>query len=197
MYFRNVEANATVLLSHNNWMSEDFWSYLAIRVLLDVLRASSLMLFEGAVVSIIKQHGGDYGLQKLFGTFGAVIFGPLSGVLIDFGQGYSGVIVLYSVIRAATALCILKLDLDFKVSSCQRCLSSSNTCLSFVSSQNVLFTSQHFLKKFLNLRTMYKSCTKEIFFVLWRENRLSSYLEKSLSTKAFCFSPKAKKFWQI
>ena len=78
-------------------------------------RASSLMLFEGAVVSIIKQHGGDYGLQKLFGTFGAVIFGPLSGVLIDFGHDYSGVIILYFCLRAATALCILKLDLNFKV----------------------------------------------------------------------------------
>ena len=42
------------------------------------------MLFEGAVVSIIKQHG----LQKLFGTFGAIIFGPLSGILIDFGHDY-------------------------------------------------------------------------------------------------------------
>lgn len=102
-------------VSHNNWSSDQFWCYLTIRVLLDVLRASSLMLFEGAVVSIIKQHGGDYGLQKLFGTFGAVIFGPLSGVLIDLGHAYTGVIVLYAVLRALTAFCILRLDLDFKV----------------------------------------------------------------------------------
>lgn len=105
----------------NNWTTQEFWLYLAARVLLDVFRASSLMLFEGAVVSIIKQHGGDYGLQKLFGTLGAVIFGPLSGILIDIaGQGsdaYIGVIILYCVIRAITALCILKLNLDFKVGS--------------------------------------------------------------------------------
>ena len=103
----------------NNWDTEEFWYYLAIRVLLDILRASSLMLFEGAVVSIIKQHGGDYGLQKLFGTFGAVIFGPLSGLLIDFGQGHSkayvGVIVLYFCLRTLTAIVILNLDLNFKV----------------------------------------------------------------------------------
>jgi len=37
------------------------------------------MLFEGALVAIIKEQGGDYGLQKLFGTLGGVIFGPLSG----------------------------------------------------------------------------------------------------------------------
>ena len=34
---------------------------------------------QGAVVVTIKQLGGDYGLQKLFGTFGAIIWGPLSG----------------------------------------------------------------------------------------------------------------------
>ena len=126
-------ANVTIT---NHWMSETFWAYLAVRVLLDILRASSLMLFEGAVVSIIKQHGGDYGLQKLFGTLGAVIFGPLSGVLIDLASNpttlvlqqadspwgkshddhaYSSVIVLYFVLRVLTAICILKLDLDFKV----------------------------------------------------------------------------------
>ena len=120
VFFQTVN-NGTVLVigSENNWNNEEFWAYLAIRVLLDVLRASSLMLFEGAVVSIIKQHGGDYGLQKLFGTFGAVIFGPLSGLLIDFGQthskAYVGVIVLYFCLRALTAIVILNLDLNFKV----------------------------------------------------------------------------------
>ena len=111
---------ASEVMNMNNWMESEFWAYLTTRVLLDVLRASSLMLFEGAVVSIIKQHGGDYGLQKLFGTFGAVIFGPLSGVLIDFGEGasaYHGVIILYFCIRVVTALCILKLSLDFKVNN--------------------------------------------------------------------------------
>ena len=115
-------ANVTMT---NHWMSETFWAYLAVRVLLDILRASSLMLFEGAVVSIIKQHGGDYGLQKLFGTLGAVIFGPLSGVLIDVAastnkteNSYTGVIVLYFVLRVITAICILKLNLDFKVGLC-------------------------------------------------------------------------------
>ena len=113
----SIPTNIT-LLTNNHWYNQEFWIYLVVRVLIDILRASSLMLFEGAVVSIIKQHGGDYGLQKLFGTFGAIIFGPLSGLLIDFGQhssAYNGVIILYFVLRAATALCVLKLNLDFKV----------------------------------------------------------------------------------
>ena len=111
--------NTITVQNNNHWYDQYFWTYLLVRVLLDILRASSLMLFEGAVVSIIKQHGGDYGLQKLFGTFGAIIFGPLSGILIDFGHGataYNGVIIMYFVLRTLTAICVLKLNLGFKVS---------------------------------------------------------------------------------
>ena len=60
-----------------------------LRVLLDILKASSLVLFEGAVMSIIKEHGGDIGLQKVFSTFGGLIFGPVAGVLIDVFDGGS------------------------------------------------------------------------------------------------------------
>jgi hypothetical protein len=103
----------------------DFVFLQAIRVILDVFRASSLMLFEGAVVAIIKEHGGDYGLQKLFGTLGAVVFGPLSGQLIDMEQkksssrsnpagAYMSVILLYFALRTVTAVCLLKVSLGFK-----------------------------------------------------------------------------------
>ena len=63
---------------NENW-TLSFWTYLAVRLILDLLRASSLMLFEGAVIAIIKSYGGDYGLQKLFGNAGAILFGPLAG----------------------------------------------------------------------------------------------------------------------
>ncbi len=43
-------------------------------------------MLQGAVVVTIKQLGGDYGLQKLFGTFGAIIWGPISGVIIGKKQ---------------------------------------------------------------------------------------------------------------
>ncbi|TRY69336.1 hypothetical protein TCAL_04104 [Tigriopus californicus] len=107
---------------NKNWQdwSTSFASYLGVRVLLDILRASSLMLFEGAVVVIIKEHGGDYGLQKLFGTAGAVIFSPLAGKIIDWSsyrsgrEDYSAVFILYFIIRAITSLLILKLSLGFK-----------------------------------------------------------------------------------
>ena len=31
----------------------------------------------------IKQLGGDYGLQKLFGTFGAIIWGPVRLLIVN------------------------------------------------------------------------------------------------------------------
>ena len=39
-----------------NWRHSLFWKYLCIRVVLDVLRASSLMLFEGALIVTIKEQ---------------------------------------------------------------------------------------------------------------------------------------------
>ena len=75
---QTYHAPSTAEYYNENW-TLSFWTYLAVRLILDLLRASSLMLFEGAVVAIIKSYGGDYGLQKLFGTAGGILFGPLAG----------------------------------------------------------------------------------------------------------------------
>ena len=72
------------------------------RTLLGVLTAASLMMFEGAVMATIQvqysavqcspvhytmtdnqEMGGDYGLQRFVGNFGAIIFAPLGGFLIE------------------------------------------------------------------------------------------------------------------
>ena len=77
-------------------------------------------MFEGAVVVTIKQMGGDYGLQKLFGTFGAIIWGPISGQIIDMASSASGsenyapVFYIFFFMRIISALLILKLNLSFK-----------------------------------------------------------------------------------
>ena len=94
--------------------------YTVLRCLIDVLRASSVMMFEGAVVVTIKQMGGDYGLQKLFGTFGAIIWGPISGQIIDMAstasgeENYAPVFYIFFFMRTISALLILKLNLSFK-----------------------------------------------------------------------------------
>ena len=116
-----LNCHQSVTVQGEDWMTS-FAFYLGVRVLLDILRASSLMLFEGAVVVIIKEHGGDYGLQKLFGTAGAVIFGPLAGKVIDLAssasasqeEDYTGIFILYFILRLMASVFILKLTLDFK-----------------------------------------------------------------------------------
>ena len=68
----------------------------------------------------IKQMGGDYGLQKLFGTFGAIIWGPISGQIIDMassasgGENYAPVFYMFFIMRMICSLLILKLNLSFK-----------------------------------------------------------------------------------
>ena len=41
-----------------------FWSYLGARVLLNCAVNAGFTLFEGATLSLIKEHDGDYGLQR-------------------------------------------------------------------------------------------------------------------------------------
>ena len=112
-------------IKNNSFQERSNWSqilifYTLLRCLIDVLRASSVMMFEGAVVVTIKQMGGDYGLQKLFGTFGAIIWGPISGQILDMASSSSGkenyepIFYLFFVMRFISALLILKLNLSFK-----------------------------------------------------------------------------------
>ena len=75
-------ANTQELQSFNPRLT--FWTYLLVRTVLGVLTAASLMMFEGAVMATIQEMGGDYGLQRFVGNFGAIIFAPLGGFLIDF-----------------------------------------------------------------------------------------------------------------
>ena len=71
-------------------------------------------------VGWVKQLGGDYGLQKLFGTFGAIIWGPVSGQIIDMAssatgtENYEPIFYTFFIMRLISAALILKLNLSFK-----------------------------------------------------------------------------------
>merc|ERR1719195_1926209 len=97
-----------------------FWSYLLVRTLLGVLTAASLMMFEGAVMATIQEMGGDYGLQRFVGNFGAIIFAPLGGFLIDATSwdltktDFSSVFYVYLSLKLVAAFLILFIRLDFK-----------------------------------------------------------------------------------
>jgi MFS family permease len=91
-----------------------FWAYLAVRTAMGVLTAASLMMFEGAVMATVQEMGGDYGIQRFVGNFGAIVFAPLGGYVIDATMGYEAAIYIYLVLKLVAALLILLINLDFK-----------------------------------------------------------------------------------
>ena len=95
-----------------------FWSYLLARTFLGVLTASSLMMFEGAVMATIQELGGDYGIQRFVGNFGAIVFAPLGGYLIDVTSDkrprFDVAIYIYLGLKLLAAAMILFIDLDFR-----------------------------------------------------------------------------------
>ncbi|XP_042240864.1 uncharacterized protein LOC121878593, partial [Homarus americanus] len=63
--------------------SLSFWTYLFARSILNGALNAAFALFEGATLSLLKKHGGDYGLQRVWGYIGCMVFTPFSGWLID------------------------------------------------------------------------------------------------------------------
>ena len=96
-----------------------FWTYLLVRTALGVLTAASLMMFEGAVMATIQELGGDYGIQRFVGNFGAIVFAPLGGYLIDIHSednkpDFTPAIYIYLGLKLTAAVMILFIRLDFR-----------------------------------------------------------------------------------
>ena len=61
-----------------------FWSYLIVRLIYGYVMAGITTLFEGACLAVVNQVKGDFGLQRIFGLIGLMIFAPVSGALVDY-----------------------------------------------------------------------------------------------------------------
>lgn len=46
--------------------------------------------FSGAVIAMLREHKGDYGLQRIYASIGGMISSPLSGMLIDYASENKG-----------------------------------------------------------------------------------------------------------
>jgi len=87
---------------------------LTVRTTMGVLTAASLMMFEGAVMATVQEMGGDYGIQRFVGNFGAIVFAPFGGYVIDASMGYEAAIYIYLVLKLIASVFILLIKLDFK-----------------------------------------------------------------------------------
>ncbi|CAL8114118.1 unnamed protein product [Orchesella dallaii] len=106
-----VCTNDSVRKIYNVWLS--FGVYTVFRLMLGFASATSFIMFEGAVLAILKQYGGDYGLQRVSATFAAIIAAPLSGLLLQ-NYSFRPVFYLYASLQAFSAFLTLKIDLRFK-----------------------------------------------------------------------------------
>lgn len=64
-------------------------------------------------MATVQEMGGDYGIQRFVGNFGAIVFAPLGGYVID-RSGHEAAIYIYLVLKLIAALFILLIKLDFK-----------------------------------------------------------------------------------
>ncbi|XP_042856325.1 major facilitator superfamily domain-containing protein 6-B-like [Penaeus japonicus] len=117
-------------IEHNVALS--FWLFVTANVLSKFFIGLTYTLFEVAVVAILKEYGYDYGLQRIYGSIGGMVFAPLSGFFIDhFGQGehytdYYVMFVFYCVLKIVCAVILVKVDLRFKVPARSICNNMSN-----------------------------------------------------------------------
>lgn len=44
----------------------------------------------GAVIAMLREHKGDYGLQRIYASIGGMISSPISGLLIDYASENKG-----------------------------------------------------------------------------------------------------------
>lgn len=97
-----------------------FWCYLLVRVLNSLTLATSFTLFDGAAIAVVREHKGDYGLQRLYGNLGGIVLTPISGQLIDHFssvnnfQDYRPAFYVYCCLKELAAIIILFVDLDFR-----------------------------------------------------------------------------------
>ncbi|KAI5748555.1 hypothetical protein M8J76_000134 [Diaphorina citri] len=101
-------------------VSLTFWTYLIIRVLIGIIGGTAFAMFEGAVIAILREHKGDYGLQRIYASIGGMISSPLSGILIDYasrGKGYTDfrpAFYLYAALKLISGALMLCINLEFK-----------------------------------------------------------------------------------
>ncbi|XP_076033193.1 uncharacterized protein LOC143020620 isoform X2 [Oratosquilla oratoria] len=101
--------------------SKTFYSYLAVRLFNGVLISTSFSLFTGAAVAVLREAGGEYGLQMLYSNLGSIVLAPISGYLIDYVskvnkfQDFRPAFYLHCGIKIFSGILVLFINLDFRV----------------------------------------------------------------------------------
>ncbi|KAB7504846.1 Major facilitator superfamily domain-containing protein 6 [Armadillidium nasatum] len=98
-----------------------FWLYFILRAIADLFPAVLISLFDAVVLTMVEQHGGDYGRQKMFGLFAIGTSAPIVGYFIDKRVGvhgnydYAPVFYTFDVLLLLTAIITLLLPIKVEV----------------------------------------------------------------------------------
>ena len=66
------------------------WLFVSIKICSTFATGLTYTLFEVATIAVLKHYGNDYGLQRLYGSIGGMVFAPLAGFFVDsIGEGGS------------------------------------------------------------------------------------------------------------
>ena len=60
-----------------------FWLYASVKISSSFSVGITYTLFEVATIAVLKQYGNDYGLQRIYGSIGGIVFAPLAGLIVD------------------------------------------------------------------------------------------------------------------
>ncbi|XP_069973245.1 major facilitator superfamily domain-containing protein 6 [Penaeus vannamei] len=118
------------------------WLYFGVRALAEMFTAILVSLLEAVALTMVHQHNGDYGREKMCGIVAVGVFSPLCGYLMDthigtFGvYNYAPVFYVFDGLLMITA--IVTLFLPFEVEVTRKSLWKSIGSLIKTSELNIL-----------------------------------------------------------
>ncbi|KAG7166193.1 Major facilitator superfamily domain-containing protein 6-like 5 [Homarus americanus] len=97
------------------------WLYFGVRGLAEMFSAILVSLLEAVALTMVHQHKGDYGREKMFGLLAVGVFSPISGYLIDNqfgtfgGYSYAPVFYVFNGLMLVTAVVTVALPIEVQV----------------------------------------------------------------------------------
>jgi len=76
-----------------------FWLYFLLRFLGTVMMSGGVTMMDPIALSLIQEHGGQFGRERLFSSIGMALFSPLTGLLMDHYSQHAGKMLPESLLR--------------------------------------------------------------------------------------------------
>ncbi|CAL4102291.1 unnamed protein product [Meganyctiphanes norvegica] len=98
-----------------------FWVYFIARSFGETCNAILIAMLDAVALTMVEQHKGDFGREKISGTLAVSIFAPLCGMLVDkeFGMfssyNYGPVFYVFDALMLISAFITMMLHIDIQI----------------------------------------------------------------------------------